>query len=216
MPMNRYFIEEINAGGTYLELRILTYLECEAKMKKITEILNYLHANNFFVNLTLVYYENIRSENVPERQNVQSLTLDLRDDKFRFKFYDGAKTYWTYHTEDLFKIMVEGRSNFEVLLEKYLPVTKLLLQMRKEEKNSLHRVTYKYYPDPNIDVLYELEFKKDVKDTNVDLILKKIYQKINDLNIEDLNMDIDYSFQEECLPCQKAREKRELENKGKT
>lgn len=32
--MNKNFIKELNVETTYLEFRILTYLECEEKMKK--------------------------------------------------------------------------------------------------------------------------------------------------------------------------------------
>ena len=33
--MNKNFIKELNRDTTYLEFRILTYLECEEKMKKL-------------------------------------------------------------------------------------------------------------------------------------------------------------------------------------
>ena len=36
---NKYFINELGVEVTYLELRIFSYLECEEKIKKITEIL---------------------------------------------------------------------------------------------------------------------------------------------------------------------------------
>ena len=204
--MNKNFIKELNRNTTYLEFRILTYLECEEKMKKITNILNFLKQNNFLVNLSVVYYNVLRAENMPEREDVPSLTIDLRDDKFRFKYWDGSKTYWTYHTEDLYKILITGREEFSQLIQKYAPITNLLFKIRGENKN-IKFVRYKYYPSNNIDISYEIQFFYDVKEKNIaDITMKEIFKQINDLNIQDLKMDLNYSFEEKCLPCQKAKE----------
>lgn len=192
---------------TVIYLRIFTFLECEEKMKKITQILNFLNHNDFTVILTNVYYNAIRSENVPEVQDQPSLTIDMRDDKFRFKFWDGSKIYWTYHLEDLFNILIDGRREFLALVNKYQPVLDVLLKF-KEENKYIKNVRYKYYPSSDIDIEYDIHFIEDAKDLNVvDPTLKEIVDDINDLNLEDLKMDLNYSFQKECKPCQKAKEK---------
>ena len=83
---NKYFINELGIEATYLELRIFSYLECEEKIKKITEILNFLNSHGFITNLTMLYHSMMRAENMIEHQGVPSLTIDLRDEKFRFKY----------------------------------------------------------------------------------------------------------------------------------
>lgn len=210
------FIKERNINMTYLELRILTYLECEEKIKKITQILNFLQGNDFLVNLTILYHSAMRSENIYEQQNISSLTIDMRDDKFRFKFWNGSKIYWTYHTNDLFDILLEGRKDFNYLVDKYQNVTELLMETIREQYNQyINRITYTYYPSSDVEVLYEIQFKKKVEKENLtDILLKDIFNYINQLNVEDLKMNLDYSFEKECLPCQKAREKRENERKN--
>lgn len=198
----------MNKDSTYLELRILTYLECEEKMKKITHILNFLQANNFLVNLTIVYYNALRAENIPEYQDVASLTLDMRDEKFRFKFWDGSKVYWTYHLNDLFKILIDGRESFTTLIEKYKPVTNLLFGLK--EKN-IKSIRYQYYPTSDIDIQYDIQFIKDAENKNVaNFIMKDIFKQIDELNIKDLKMDIDYSFEKECIPCQKKKKEQNI------
>ena len=71
--MNKYYINELNTEATYLELRILTYVECEKKITIITKILNFLNSHNFLTNLTMLYHTAMRSENLLERQDTTSL-----------------------------------------------------------------------------------------------------------------------------------------------
>ena len=78
--MNKYFIQEYGSEMTLIELRICAFLCCEGRIKKITEILNYLNMNNFITNLVLMYDDSIRAENIQEFDGVQSLTIDIRDD----------------------------------------------------------------------------------------------------------------------------------------
>lgn len=210
--MNKQIIEALNNETTYLEFRILTYLECEEKMKKITQIINFLKQNNFLINLSVVYFNNLRAENMPEQKNVPSLSIDMRDDKFRFKYFDGAKIYWTYHLSDLFDVLLSGREEFSNFINKYEPITNLLFRIKDENKD-IKLVRYKYYPKSDIDIEYEIHFFEESKDTNVaDLTMKDIFRQINDLNLDDLKMDLIYTFEEKCLPCQKAKEK---QNEGK-
>lgn len=197
---------------THLELRILTYLECEEKMKIISRIINFLHENNFSIDLGMVYYNVLRAENIPEQQDVASLTIDMRDEKFRFKFWDGSKIYWTYHLEDLFNTLIDGRKEFLTLVEKYRPITNLLFAL---ENKNIKNIRYQYYPSDNTDIIYSITFVKEAETKNVaNFIIKDIFEQINSLNIEDLKMDIDYSFEKECIPCQKRKEK-ENENMGR-
>ena len=207
--LNKNFIKELNVETTYLEFRILTYLECEEKMKKITQIINFLKQNNFLVNLSIVYYNRLRAENIPEQKNIPSLTIDLRDDRFRFKYFDGAKTYWTYHTQDLFDVLINGREEFSLLVDKYQPITDLLFRIKKEN-NNIKFVRYEYYPKTDIDIQYEIHFFENAKDTNIaDMTMKEIFKQIDDLDLEELQMDLFYTFAEKCLPCQKAKEKQQ-------
>jgi hypothetical protein len=212
--MNKNFIKELNASTTYLEFRILTYLECEEKMKKITQIINFLKQNNFLINLSIVYYNQLRAENIPEQKNVPSLSIDMRDDKFRFKYFDGAKTYWTYHLDDLFDVLISGREEFSLLVDKYQPITDLLFRIKNENKD-VKFIRYRYYPKSDIDIEYEIHFFEQAKDTNVaDLTMKEVFRQIDDLKLEDLKMDLIYTFEEKCLPCQRAKEKAQNERKN--
>ena len=205
--MNKNFIKELNRETTYLEFRILTYLECEEKMKIITHVLNFLKDNDFLVNLSIVYYNALRAENMPEHQDVPSLTLDMRDDKFRFKYWDGSKVFWTYHLKDLKDVLIQGRKDFSELINKYQLVTDLLFKIR-DENDHIKFVRYEYYPTSDIDIKYEIQFFKDAEDTSIaDLIMKEIFKEVNSLPNNDFKMDIDYSFEKGCLPCQKAKEK---------
>ena len=134
----------------------------------------------------------------------------MRDDKFRFKYWDGAKTYWTYHLEDLFKSLIDGRDDFIQLSNKYAPVTDFLFNFKNIHSDQIYRLTYRYYPSDEVDVLYEVKFAEALKEQHLeDSLLKEMYEGINDLNIIDLRIDIDYGFQKECSPCQKAKQERE-------
>lgn len=207
---NKYFINELGVEATYLELRIFSYLECEEKIKKITEILNFLNHHNFITNLTMLYHSMMRAENMVEHQGVPSLTIDLRDDKFRFKYFDGAKTYWTYHVSDLFIALINGRQDFAELSNTYAPLTRLLFDFKEKYSDDITSITYHFYPTGfNVDILYTLQLSPEVKEKNTtNLILKNIYDEINKLNnIDTLKFDIDYSFKEKCIACEKAKEK---------
>lgn len=198
----------MNESSTYIELRILTYLECEEKMKKITYILNFLQRHNFLVNLTVIYYNALRSENMPEQQDVPSLTIDMRDEKFRFKFWDGSKVYWVYHLENLFNVLIDGRTEFLQLVNKYKPVTDLLFNLKNE---NIKNIRYQYYPSSNIEIQYTVQFIKDAENKNVaNFIMKDIFEQINDLKLNDLYMDIDYTFEKECIPCQKKKKEQNI------
>lgn len=207
---NKYFINELGVETTYLELRIFSYLECEEKIRKITEILNFLNHHNFITNLTMLYHSMMRAENMVEHQGVPSLTIDLRDEKFRFKFWDGAKTHWTYHISDLFLVLIQGRQDFIELSDTYAPLTQLLFDFKQRYNNDILSLKYMFYPPGfNVDVLYELQLSQKVKENNTtNLILQRIYEDINKLeNVNALKFDIDYSFKEKCTACEKAKEK---------
>ena len=153
--MNKYYINELNTEATYLELRILTYVECEKKITIITKILNFLNSHNFLTNLTMLYHTAMRSENLLERQDTTSLSIDMRDEKFRFKYWDGSKTYWAYHLNDLFDILIEGREEYRQLVEKYNDVTVALLSA-KQKHPEIDNITYNYYPSDDIDIQYDI------------------------------------------------------------
>lgn len=207
---NKYFINELGVEATYLELRIFSYLECEEKIKKITEILNFLNNHGFITNLTMLYHSMMRAENMIEHQGVPSLTIDLRDEKFRFKYWDGATNHWLYHVSDLFVCLIHGRQTFEELVDTYAPLTHLLYDFKAKYDEDVIDITFQYYPTGfNVDICYELKLSQKVKDNNtVGIILQRIYEEINKLdNIHSLSFDIDYSFKEKCIACEKAKEK---------
>lgn len=210
--MHKYHINEINTEVTYLELRILTYMECEEKIGIITQILNFLKSHGFLSHLTMMYHTAMRSENLVERQDVQSLSIDMRDEKFRFKFWDGSKTYWSYHLNDLFDILIEGRKEYQELIEKYHDTTLLLLGMKNKHSDKINRITYNYYPSDDIDVQYDIQFFNSMEDNKaqVDLVLKEIFDYIP--QNENLKIDIIYSFKKPCIPCQKKKEKENESN----
>lgn len=211
--MNKYYIQELQRDCTYIELRIFSYIECEEKIKKLTEIFNFLNFHDFLVNLTMLYHEEMRSENMIEHQGVSSLTIDLRDNKFRFKYWDGAKTYWTYHVDDLFNVLIKGRKEFFALSEKYQPITDALFDF-KEQHNVIFGLTYKFFPSDGIDIRYDFVFDSALQDSHgEDYYLKKIYDLIDSLDLHDIRIDIDYSFKAHCSPCEEARRRREANEK---
>lgn len=213
---NKYFINELGIEATYLELRIFSYLECEEKIKKITEILNFLNNHNFITNLTMLYHSMMRAENMIEHQGVPSLTIDLRDEKFRFKYWDGAKNHWLYHISDLFICLIHGRQSFEELVDTYAPLTHLLYDFKTKYNDDIIDIVLQYYPTGfDVDVCYELKLSQKVKDNNtVGIVLQRIYEEINQLdNVHSLSFDIDYSFKEKCLTCEKAKERQNEYNK---
>lgn len=211
--MNKYYIQELKRECTYIELRIFSYIECDEKIKKLTEIFNFLNFHDFLVNLTMLYHEEMRSENMIEHQGVASLTIDLRDEKFRFKYWDGAKTYWTYHVEDLFNVLIEGRKEFAALSEKYQPVTDALFDL-EDQYDSIFGMTYKFFPSDGIDIRYDIMFDHQLRESHgEDRYLKKIYDTINSLEIQDARIDIDYGFKAHCSPCEEARRRREQNEK---
>lgn len=207
---NKYFIKELGVEATYLELRIFSYLECEEKIKKITEILNFLNNHGFITNLTMLYHSMMRAENMIEHQGVPSLTIDLRDEKFRFKYWDGSKDYWVYHVSDLFICLINGRQSFEELVNTYAPLTRLLYDFKSKYNDDIVDITCQYHPlGFNVDIRYELKLSQKVKDNNtVGIVLQRIYEEINKLeNINSLSFDIDYKFKEKCSSCEKAKER---------
>lgn len=192
---------------TYIELRILTYMDCEEKIEIITKILNFLNSHDFLNNLTMLYHTAMRSENLIERQDISSLTLDMRDEKFRFKYWDGSKVYWTYHTQDLFNVLVEGRKEYNELMSKYSQITKSLFNLKDKYHGEIINITYKYYPSDDVEIRYDIQFSKKMESqqAQTDMILKEIFDYIP--QNENLKLDIDYSFKKQCIPCQKRQER---------
>lgn len=214
--MKSYFIEEKNADMTYIELRLLLMMDCDLKYDKITEILNYLNNHRFIIDLTTLSINSIPPERFLEKENVMSLTIDLLNDKLRFKFWNGASTQWLYHLDDLFNALNTGREEFSDLYDKYQPVTEVLYDFANRWKNSVHRISYRYYPvdDDTVDVIYHFVFTQDVEDTKY---AGKLLQKINDEIVglgtditDNLKFKIEHSFQGSgCVPCEQARKERE-------
>lgn len=214
--MKSYFIEEKDAEMTYIELRLLLMIDCDLKYDKITEILNYLNNHRFIIDLTTLSINSIPPEQFLEKENVMSLTIDMLNNKLRFKFWNGASTQWLYHLDDLFNALNMGRQEFSDLYDKYQPLTEILYDFANRWKTSVHRISYRYYPvdDDTVDVVYHFVFTQDVEDANyAGKLLKKINDEIiglgNDIT-NDLKFKIEHSFQSSgCTPCEKARKERE-------
>ena len=215
--MNTYYIEETKAEMSYIELRLLLYIDCDEKNKKITELLNYMNANYFIVNLTTLYFEGWSADNLGERQEVMSLTVDMVNDKMRFKLWNGISTFWLYHLKDVFIALNERRDDFSEIYDKYAPITKIFSDFKERWKTSVYHFSYEYYPqNDDVEMVYFITFSEDVKKSNyTNHLLSKLNAEIAKLGTnvtQNLNFRIKHSFRTAgCLPCQKAKEERERE-----
>lgn len=158
-----------------IDLRILTFVECETKMKKITEILNFFNTHDIKANLSMLYdseISKIRAENLLEYQEIPSLTIDLRDGLLRFKYWNGLRIYWTYHIDDLFKTMNEANTEYSKIHDKYSPITQKLMTW-KDQNEKVRSIRYEYYPQEKVDVGYTIYFDSDMKNSpEVDILMK--------------------------------------------
>lgn len=206
--MNKYFIKEYGIEMSVIELRICLFLDCKGRIDKITEILNYLNSNGFITNLVMMYDESIRAENIEERPDLASLTIDLRDDRLRFKYFNGSKTIWLFHTQDLFKALLEMRTDYEKLVDKYRPVTAVLLEAQSDFKTSIKRISYKYYPDLYSEIAYELLLSSELRNMEGEL-LSEINNRLSKLENSDLRFSINFDFENtKCTACEEARNER--------
>lgn len=220
--MNTYYIKECNSDMTYMELRILMYIDCEEKYKKITEILNFLKTHHFITHLTTLYSEGMGAENITERKDIMSLTIDAPHEKMRFKFWNGASTMWLFHSADLFDSISMGREKFSELYDRYEPVTEVLFDFKKRWHTSIDNISYEYSSDSDVDIVYNIVFTQEVKESGFDTkLIEKINKEIIMLGhevIDDLSFEIKHSFKSiGCSPCEQARKEREKnENNKKT
>lgn len=216
--MNTYYIQEKDAEMTYIELRLLLYIDCKIKYKKIMELLNYLNRNNFIINLTTLYCENMTAEYYRETEDVMSLTIDVVNEKMRFKFWNGASTQWLYHTDDVLNALKTGREKFSALYDKYEPVTEALLNFAHNWQNSIYRISYKYQKE-DFDIVYHILFTEDVKKREyTNIMLSKINNEIIMLGedvTKDLKFKLEYDFKTStCVPCEQAKKERESLESG--
>lgn len=216
--MNSYYIKERDRNMTYIELRFLTEIECDLKEQKIQDILLFLNKHGFLNCLTIVN-TNIRAEDIIEQEDIMSLTIDARNDKMRFKFWNGSTIFWLFHTQDLFDVLNTGREKFTKLYDKYEKLTELILNFKKRWGVSIDSVSYKYYPDSDIEVVYDIVFAEVVKNDDYNKILNKLMQEIyftfKGDEADNLKFNITHSFKSVgCTPCEQARREREKnENK---
>lgn len=224
--MNSYYIKKSTNEYIYLKLRILTKLECDLKIEKISTILEFLEFSGFIPHLSKIYDDfehNPSPENIEEEPDIPSLTIDMRKNhKMRFKYWDGSKTYWVYHLDDLYNVIIEGYNEFKQLFDKYKDVTDTIFLIQESE--DIIDIRYQYYPEDerDLDILYTYTFSQKIKNNNSEnQILKKVYDAIQSLNLQDVNFAIDFNYEEtKCSPCEEARRKREenerknRENKG--
>lgn len=217
------FIQEYEKEMTYIELRILTDIDCEPKYGKIHELLAFFAEENFLAHLTYYLHDGPTAEDFTETQNKMSLTIDMLKERMRFKFWNGATAQYLYHISDLFYALKTGRENFTELYDKYEPVTEALFDFAHKWKNSIYNVSYKY-DDDDFDIIYKITFTNDVKERDyATIMLSKINKAISDLGEEitnDLNFKLIHDFKSGCSPCEEARRRREeiesQNNKGQT
>ena len=94
----------------------------------------------------------------------------------------------------------------------FLINSSILLDFKKRWSTSIYRISYNYSPESDVEVLYNIIFSNEVKNTNyASKILSKINKEIIALGedvTKNLNFDIKYDYQKTgCLPCQKAKER---------
>ena len=216
--MRAHYIEEKGVEMTYIELRLLLPMDCDLKYRKITEILEYLHRHFFIADLTMLYQEGMSADNLYEKPNVMSLTVDMVNDKIRFKFWNGASVLWLYHVSDVCDALDTGREKFSKIYDKYEPVTEVLMNFKSRWTTSIYHISYQYYPDEEIEVVYHIVFTEEVKNADfTNILIEKIHKEILMLGkdfVKDLNFRIEHSFKTStCTPCEQARKEREaLEN----
>lgn len=194
-----------------IDLRILTFIECETKMKKITEILNFFNTHNIKANLSMLYdseISKIRAENLLEYKEMPSLTIDLRDGLLRFKYWNGLTIYWTYHIDDLFKSINKANTEYSKIYDKYSPITQKLMNW-KDQNEEIRSIRYEYYPQEKVDVGYTIYFDSDMKNNpKVDILMKEAFELFNNI-YDDLSMTLDYAFKSKCSACEKRRKNEE-------
>lgn len=217
--MNTYYIKERNMDMTYIELRLLLYVDCPLKYEKITKILNFLNNNGFLAHLTIFYSEDMRAENIPEKEDVMSLTIDMRKDTLRFKFWNGIAIMWLFHTDDLLDALSTGREKFSEIYDKYEPVTEVLFNFKKRWSTSIYHISYEYPLYSDVDVIYNIIFTKEVEKSNfANKLLEKINKEIIMLGHEitdGLKFELQHSYKKVgCSACEEARKRRE-ENENK-
>lgn len=205
------FIKERDKEMTYLELRILTMIDCKPKHEKITELINFLKRNDFLCNLTYML-EDAKSDNFTEFNNRMSISVDLINEKLRFKFWNGASTQYLYHVSDLCNALDTGREEFTELYDKYEPVTEALYEFARKWQNSIYSISYDYLAD-KFDIIYTVTFTQDVKERDyTNIMLSKMSKEIEKLGTDvtkDLNFKLIHEFKSTCTPCEQARKERE-------
>lgn len=214
--MYSYYIKERNMNMAYIELRLLTQIECQLKVQKITDIITFLN-NHGFINCLTVLNTDIYAEDIIEQDNIMSLTIDVKNDRMRFKFWDGLSTMWLFHTQDLFDILSTGREKFSELYDKYEPLTEIILNCKLRWNTFIDNISYQYNSDDYAEVVYHIVFY-DEETKMYAKILDDINSSINVLGseyIDSLNFKITHSFKKVgCIPCEKAKKEREKnENK---
>lgn len=205
--MNVYYIDEYDTDMSLLELRIGELKDCNIRKAKISKILDFLNTNNFLTRLTMILDDDTDMSLIPEFLNIPSLSINMRDGRLCFKYWNGHETIWVYHTEDLFRILIDKRNEYIHQYKQYMPITDILMEMKDALKTCIRRVTYHYAPHRDIPLRYHIIFTQSAMHHNMyQDILDGINLRINnlDMDLNSLAYDIDYSFEDdECLSCQK-------------
>lgn len=190
-----------------IELRILTFLECELKNDKIQEILNFFERYDTEVLLKVVKHSYGASDplNIPECADTPSLTIDLKNDTLRFKYWNGFKTYWTYHIKDLFESIEDGNKEYEELFNKYNLVGNFIWDWTQQYSNEIYDVRYKYYPEDDIDIAYKIIFDSSMENSpKVGILMDELFKLITD-KFSDLKMTLTHRIKMRCDACEKNR-----------
>ena len=204
--MGIYYINEYSDEMSLIELRLGGIKDCELYVQKITEILDFLRFHGFMAHLTVLFDDDKSAEDFLEFTDIPSLTIEICDGKFRFKYWNGKETIWTFHINDLFDALLNKRQEYVVLYTRYGAVTDIVMDAKNNFRTCIRRISYRYAVSEDIDIEYLIVFAASAEGMH-EKILQQIHNRINDLNMLDLKYIINFDFEtDECLPCQKKKQ----------
>lgn len=216
MILRNNLIYEDGVQIKYIELRLCLLLDCEVKYKKITEIIDYLHENQYCIDLRLLYADNMRTENLDEKVSIPSISIDMRDEYLRFKYFDGQDIYWTYHTQDLFNLINENQHTIQELLNKYQFIIDILNDLQKKFSEDFIGLSYDFPPHDDEEIFIMLHLHPiegmDIFKFILDLFFKE-FNMHKEAQQDDLKFVIKHKLVEDkkkCTACEKAKKEREM------
>ena len=189
--MGIYYINEYSDEMSLIELRLGGIKDCELYVQKVTEILDFLRFHGFMAHLTVLFDDDKSAEDFLEFTDIPSLTIEICDGKFRFKYWNGKETIWTFHINDLFDALLNKRQEYVVLYTRYGAVTDIIMDAKNNFRTCIRRISYRYAVSEDVDIEYLIVFTPSAEGMH-EKILQQIHNRINDLNMLDLKYIINY------------------------